>query len=193
MNLSIAHLGPLAAPYCFYLPNPPQLPEKYNHRLMTSNHAVKKDAVTHSEMINAEMINAESTSGAVKRDAVKSYEIKSGELNIDEIIALNGNHWRKILVIMAKICSPNDNWRSYLPRLLTQNELIRFNATQLHPGATHHFVCGQRSAQNLGLTPLTTPQSFEHQTEGNRHIYRLPYLDYRQCPNSLIDELKKQI
>ncbi|QWL04000.1 DUF6942 family protein [Shewanella indica] len=30
------------------------------------------------------------------------------------LIAANSNHWRKILVICAKIFAPDDDWRSFL-------------------------------------------------------------------------------
>ncbi|WP_428619309.1 DUF6942 family protein [Shewanella sp.] len=113
--------------------------------------------------------------------------------SLDSLIALNGNHWRKILVIMAKICAPGPQWRPYLNLLLKHNEQIRFGAAQLSPYASEHFICGQQSAIALGLQPLTQPQQFSHQSLTAGQVYCLPHLDYRQCPNALIESLRQQL
>ncbi|QYK03315.1 hypothetical protein K0I62_12390 [Shewanella psychrotolerans] len=114
----------------------------------------------------------------------------SSNLNIEELITLNGNHWRKIFVIMAKIVCPTSDWRSYLPKLLQQDESIHFGKTTLCPNGKIHIVCGQQSAQALSLDVLTEPQSFRLINQVNQQICLLPYLDYRQCPNSTIDALR---
>ncbi|CAM3989219.1 DUF6942 family protein [Shewanella aquimarina] len=111
--------------------------------------------------------------------------------SLDELIALNGNNWRKILVIMAKLSAPDEDWRGYMKRLLKADEQIRFGADALSPMAKEHYVCGQQSAIKLGLTPLSEPKTFTHQRENNSQIYLLPYLDYRQCPNALIEGLRE--
>lgn len=115
---------------------------------------------------------------------------ESSALNIADLIALNGNHWRKILVIMAKIVCPNNAWREYLPLLLQQDESIHFGQTRLCPNAKIHFVCGQQSAHTLSLDSLSEPQSFRSIHRNNQAIYLIPYLDYRQCPNRTIDALR---
>lgn len=115
---------------------------------------------------------------------------ESSKLNIEDLITLNGNHWRKIFVIIAKIVCPNNNWRDYLPQLLQRDESIHFGKTTLCPSAQIHFVCGQQSAQALSLDILTEPQSFRVINQSNQQICLLPYLDYRQCPNRTIDSLR---
>ncbi len=138
-------LGPLNAPNCFYLPNPPRLPQEFS-------------------------TNA-----------------------LEPLIELNGNHWRKIIVIMAKIIAPNNNWRAYRNQLLQQNESIVFAQNRLNPKAKRHFICGQQSALALGLPPLNEPKSFDNFHWRGQQVYLLPYLDYRQCPNIMIDVLRQQI
>lgn len=112
--------------------------------------------------------------------------------SLDKLVALNGNHWRKILVIMAKLSAPDEDWRGYMKRLLKADEQIRFGAARISPHAKEHYVCGQQSAIKLGLTPLSEPKQFLHHSENEQHIFRLPYLDYRQCPNALIAALREQ-
>ncbi|QYJ84944.1 hypothetical protein K0I73_11855 [Shewanella mesophila] len=114
----------------------------------------------------------------------------ASKVNIEELITLNGNHWRKIFVIMAKIVCPNNDWRDYLPLLLQQNESIHFGQSTLCPNAKIHLVCGQQSALALSLDILTEPQSFRVINQSNQQIYLLPYLDYRQCPNHTIASLR---
>lgn len=109
---------------------------------------------------------------------------------IAQLIKLNGNHWRKILVIMAKISAPDDDWRSYMSRLLTQDNRIVFGATELQSDALRHFVCGQQSAKYLNLPILDQNQKFKPLKHDKHMIYLLPYLDYRQCPNHAIADLR---
>ncbi|MCG9731854.1 hypothetical protein L1D44_18865 [Shewanella sp. Isolate13] len=114
---------------------------------------------------------------------------------IQNLIQVNGNHWRKILTIMAKIAVTDTNWKGYRDELLLkQDESILIDSHQLNPKACVHIVCGQLSAQNLNLTPdLFTPISptanyvSKHASQA---IYLCPYLDYRQFPNLQIDLLR---
>ena len=115
---------------------------------------------------------------------------ESSKIDIEELITLNGNHWRKIFVIMAKILCPNNDWRDYLPQLLQQNESLHFGKSTFCPHAKIHLVCGQQSARALSLDILTEPQSFRLINQFNQQIYLLPYLDYRQCPNHTIESLR---
>ncbi|TVP09079.1 DUF6942 family protein [Shewanella sp. KCT] len=161
MSKNVKPLGQDDAKRCFYLPTPPLLPADWQL--------------------------------AQPADLNKT-DIEITSLNIgslESLIALNGNNWRKILVIMAKLSAPDDDWRGYMHKLLQRDEQIRFGADALSPMAKEHYVCGQQSAIALGLTPLSDPKTFTHQQENNSQIYLLPYLDYRQCPNALIADLRE--
>lgn len=162
------HIGPAAATYAFYFPNPPLLPEDW-----------------HWSQDNA----------------------------IAELIALNGNHWRKIFTIMAKICAPSEDWRNYRDNLLLkQQQMLLIGANALSPHANIHIVCGQAAATALGIAADSHIATHALQTNTQRlqlmqdsqarlqdvtamlqaqstHsscVLLTPYLDYRQYSNALI-------
>ncbi|ASK68954.1 hypothetical protein CF168_08730 [Shewanella bicestrii] len=165
------HIGPAAATYAFYLPNPPLMPEDW-----------------HWSQDNA----------------------------IAELIALNGNHWRKIFTIMAKICAPSEDWRDYRDnQLLKQQQMLLTGANALSPHANIHIVCGQAAATALGIAANSNITTNTLQTNAQRTpelqlmqdsqaklqdvtvmlqaqspysscVLLTPYLDYRQYSNALI-------
>ncbi|WP_428036441.1 DUF6942 family protein [Amphritea sp.] len=115
-------------------------------------------------------------------------------LDYARLCELNGNHWRKILIILAKLQSSEQTWRSYRDQqLLRQDEAISFG-DQLLPGHKLHIVAGKASWQRLGLDL----QSFTPLDECGRvfrrdNIILTPYPDYRQFPNQLIAQLRPLI
>ncbi|GIU29402.1 hypothetical protein L2719_15650 [Shewanella schlegeliana] len=118
-------------------------------------------------------------------------------LAVQNLIKINGNHWRKILTIMAKIAVANTNWKRYRDELLLkQDESILIDSVQLNPNASVHIICGQLSAQKLNLNsalfkPITSDSSSSHVSKHtSQAIYLCPYLDYRQFPNQQIDILR---
>lgn len=159
------HIGPAAATYAFYLPNPPLVPEDW-----------------HWEQDNA----------------------------IAELIALNGNHWRKIFTIMAKICAHGEDWRHYRNNLLLKkHQMLLIGADSLSPHASFHLVCGQAAATSFGIAvdsniatdAQQTALQLLHASQGKlqdvttimqgqypyaNHVLLTPYLDYRQYSNALI-------
>ena len=116
------------------------------------------------------------------------------------LIALNGNHWRKIFTIMAKISAVGEDWRGYRDQvLLKQNELLCIGGTELMANAKIHLIAGQVAANALGLTMSVNDFGAQHLTAQNKsitvlklpsslgqHCLLTPYLDYRQYPNQLI-------
>lgn len=130
---------------------------------------------------------------------------------IAELIALNGNHWRKIFTIMAKICAPNEDWRNYRDNLLLKkHQMLLIGASALSPHANIHIVCGQAAATALGIaadskintneqrtTELQLMQDSQAklqdvtaisqaQSPNSNCVLLTPYLDYRQYSNALI-------
>ncbi|GIU08084.1 hypothetical protein TUM4445_40410 [Shewanella sp. MBTL60-112-B2] len=111
------------------------------------------------------------------------------------MIEANGNHWRKILTIMAKLSVTDKNWKFYRDNLLLkQDECISINSNELNPNAGLHIICGQQSAQNLQLSrsqfqPINTSTTLVSK-HAEQSIYLCPYLDYRQFPNLQIDLLR---
>ncbi|WP_372598589.1 hypothetical protein [Amphritea sp.] len=115
-------------------------------------------------------------------------------LSYARLCELNGNHWRKILIILAKLQSTETPWRHYRDeQLLAQHEAIVFTDFLL-PGHKLHIVAGKASWQRLGLNQ----QHFTPIDENGRllrqgNIILTPYPDYRQFSNTLIDQLRPEI
>ncbi|WP_298769638.1 hypothetical protein [uncultured Shewanella sp.] len=108
---------------------------------------------------------------------------------IASIIQLNGNHWRKIFTLMAKITCQDHDWKTYRDQfLLKTNEQIHINADTLSPTAQIHIISGQSAAEQLNLN-LKHFQNIHNQTSLKVFQSQLlvPYLDYRQYPNALIE------
>ncbi|WP_299204129.1 hypothetical protein [uncultured Amphritea sp.] len=112
-------------------------------------------------------------------------------LNYARLCELNGNHWRKILIILAKLQSTESAWRDYRDQqLLTQHEAIIFT-DHLLPGTKLHIVAGKASWQRLGLDPQTfSPLEASGRVFRRDNIILTPYPDYRQFPNQLIEQLR---
>ncbi|WP_299008485.1 hypothetical protein [uncultured Shewanella sp.] len=117
---------------------------------------------------------------------------------IESIIQLNGNHWRKIFTIMAKITCQNHDWKTYRDQfLLKKNEQIHINADILSPTAQIHIISGQSAAEQLNLN-LKGFQHINSQTpQKPLKVFQsqllVPYLDYRQYPNVLIEDTRQYL
>lgn len=124
----------------------------------------------------------------IENRPIRPKNMPSNELlSIPVLIDLNGNHWRKIFTIFAKLMSPDENWREYRDRcLLTKNEAICFTE-QRQESAQVHIVSGKSCWESMGFdmdefTPLDPQQRLW--VRGN--ILCTPYFDYRQFPNALV-------
>lgn len=111
------------------------------------------------------------------------------------LIVLNGNHWRKILTIMAKLSAPDTDWKNYRDtQLLKRNEQILIGASNLSSTAVRHIIVGAVSAAKLNINSANTLfNSLDEQDRLHANglgVFISPYLDYRQFPNSLIEQLK---
>ncbi|MFG0456506.1 DUF6942 family protein [Shewanella mangrovisoli] len=94
---------------------------------------------------------------------------------IAELIALNGNHWRKIFTIMAKICAPCEDWRDYRDNLLLkQQQMLLIGANALSPHANIHIVCGQAAATALGIAAESHIATVPQQTTDQQTVQQMP-------------------
>lgn len=114
------------------------------------------------------------------------------------LIELNGNHWRKILTIMAKIMVSDQDWRQYRDiQLLKHEESITIAAQSLLSESKVHIICGQESAHRLQLNIdefiSISAQSNSLLKHPRQPIYLCPYLDYRQFPNKQINLLRQEL
>ena len=128
------------------------------------------------------------------RPLLSSAMDRGGVLSVPELISLNGNHWRKILTIFAKLTSADDDWRTYRDHgLLHNRESICFAAGLLE-SASFHVVAGKASWEYLGMD-MKEFQALDVQqrlwVKGN--VMCTPYFDYRQFPNALIDVARARI
>lgn len=112
--------------------------------------------------------------------------------DLTRLIDINGNHWRKILTIFAKICAPDDQWRTYREHdLLQQYERIEFNADTLVSGCRWHLVAGKVSWQQLGFDEGQFRRVDDQWDVLHRdNILLLPYFDYRQLPNAALAKVR---
>lgn len=123
-----------------------------------------------------------------------AHSLPGSGLSIAQLIELNGNHWRKILTILAKLCSQQRDWRGYRDhQLLQQHEAICFESA-LRSGRQTQLVAGKASWQRLGLdlNDFIALDSAQRLWRCNQHpqLFLTPYFDYRQFPNTLIEQLK---
>ncbi|AQS35638.1 hypothetical protein Sps_00433 [Shewanella psychrophila] len=111
------------------------------------------------------------------------------------LIEINGNHWRKILTIMAKLSAPDADWKSYRDtQLLKHNEQIMIEASHLSLTAERHIIVGAVAAAKLNINSANDLfNSLDEQDKLHANglgVFISPYLDYRQFPNNLIEQLK---
>lgn len=117
------------------------------------------------------------------------------QISPQDLIALNGNHWRKILTILAKLCAKADkDWRIVRDQELWQHANLYFDPCLLPDQLltdTPLLVVGKTFYEAMPVPKnavvLGNDRHIIYQT-GN--TYWTPYLDYRQFPNHLIDTLK---
>lgn len=117
-----------------------------------------------------------------------------GKVGVALLIELNGNHWRKILTIMAKLTAPHyDDWREFRDNDLLNKIGIAFTVEQLNDCQGTLFIVGN-TFREVWLIPDSA------QEIGDRHVASFsfsyiwcPYLDYRQFPNVLIETIRETI
>ena len=110
------------------------------------------------------------------------------------LIELNGNHWRKILTIMAKLTVQHDAaWRECRDVNLFSQVGIAFSTEQLHNYQGILFVVGNTFRDALPVSTLAEEVGVKHFAHVSYPCIWCPYLDYRQFPNILIDTLREYI
>ncbi|GIU53606.1 MULTISPECIES: DUF6942 family protein [Shewanella] len=132
------------------------------------------------------------------------------DVDIEKVIELNGNHWRKIFTIMAKITVSDDkpeSWRNHRNQVLSVNgsglkTILHIKSEKLCSNAKIHIICGQQAFDDLSrIEPLAhlndnqtvTVLGDKQKIMAHKQILIAPYLDYRQFPNQLISELRQYI
>ncbi|WP_335916302.1 DUF6942 family protein [Shewanella algae] len=111
------------------------------------------------------------------------------------LIAANSNHWRKILVICAKIFAPDDDWRSFLQQGLFSQVALEIGATELVTDSGIALIAGNEAADKLNIADdagqeLTGAPGIQRLDQWR---WKVPYLDYRQFPNASILLLRQAL
>lgn len=130
---------------------------------------------------------------------VMSAALESGAIDIAKLIEGNGNHWRKILTILAKLGCGTGDWKAYRDNeLLHHSESICFD-DRLREKGRWHVVAGKASWQRLGfleqegvqevLAPGFTALDEQGLVYYRDNVILTPYPDYRQFPNALIGKV----
>jgi hypothetical protein len=117
---------------------------------------------------------------------IKKRGLKNLKMNeISFIISECGNHWRKIFSIYAKICfhfNPvTDSWQDYRDTILLTKKCI----------ASISF--SKKVIQDSTIVILSGKESWKLDEGLSKNIFKTPYFDYRQFPNSEIDKLLSNI
>lgn len=114
--------------------------------------------------------------------------------NVMDLIELNGNHWRKILTIMAKLTvSKEGDWQTHRDHTLFEQLAVTFDVASFKQFKdlskhTRVFIVGGKLRTELPVSQESTKLSYECWHQAN-YVW-CPYLDYRQFPNALVNELR---
>lgn len=120
------------------------------------------------------------------------HDLKGAELS-QAILENNNNNWRKVLTIFAKLCAPDEDWRSYLHQDLLLKQQINFKQV-LVKSAQMHVVAGKANWQRFDTAVIE--KSAINQKKWiylKPNILFTPYPDYRQFPNSMISECRAHL
>ncbi|WP_434938369.1 DUF6942 family protein [Shewanella sp. HL-SH8] len=127
------------------------------------------------------------------------------------LIEANGNHWRKIIIIICKLVSKELScWRTIQNTLFQQNSIAHLpmaiaildqsteKTIDIKPDSSIiHIICGKNTFSGFTIesTLLVSTLSLNQQQTIRYHqqVFLTPYLDYRQFPNALIDLLRPKL
>ncbi|MCL1076470.1 DUF6942 family protein [Shewanella dokdonensis] len=114
---------------------------------------------------------------------------------VETLISANSNHWRKIMVIAAKIFSPDEDWRHFLYSDLLWKLCLCTEPSAQQPVDGIQLISGKAASDMLNVSTLkATPLLLEPKLQQlNAKTWLVPYLDYRQFPDRMIALLRQAI
>ena len=114
--------------------------------------------------------------------------------NVAILIELNGNHWRKILTIMAKLTAPDyHSWKTFRDDQLFDKVGMVFSCDQLDHYKGTVFIVGNTFRSAWPVDDRAQSMGYSHHAYVHFPYVWCPYLDYRQFPNVLIEALREHI
>ena len=115
-------------------------------------------------------------------------------VDVTTLIAINGNHWRKIFTIIAKLAAPElSTWRTFRDNDLLTRVGIAFSAHQIQNVNGVVFIVGKTFEDACPISEQARLIGEKQHARVDLPYVWCPYLDYRQFPNSLIDALREYI
>lgn len=113
------------------------------------------------------------------------------EVSCAELVTLNGNHWRKILTIMAKLTTPAlEDWRAWRDEEMLGCVSLIFNSKEIERAQGIKIVVGNTFREAILIPEEALVLGEKHRAYQTGQFYWCPYLDYRQFPNALVEELR---
>ena len=115
-------------------------------------------------------------------------------VSVSQLIELNGNHWRKILTIMAKLTTPNySDWRQFRDNQLFSKVGLAFSFSQIERYKGLVFIVGKTFRDSTPIPDFADVYGESHLAYSAGSYVWTPYLDYRQFPNLLIESLRERM
>jgi hypothetical protein len=119
-------------------------------------------------------------------------ELTVATYDVAALIDLNGNHWRKIFTIIAKLVVPTYfNWREFRDNNLLNEVGIAFSIDQIKDYEGVVYVVGNTFRDIFPVSALAKVLGDRHLAYVSLPYIWSPYLDYRQFPNILIESLRE--
>ncbi|MFV8783035.1 DUF6942 family protein [Microbulbifer sp. SA54] len=109
-----------------------------------------------------------------------------------ELIRCNSNHWRKIVTLLAKVASPEEEWRAFRDDALFQHTALCF-APHLMNVSAWHWIGGKENLERFdidGLNPVPLQEAPVVAIDAERQILLTPYPDYRQLNNATVGQIR---
>ena len=104
----------------------------------------------------------------------------------------NSNHWRKIVTLLAKVASPDEDWRRFRDSDLFQHTTLCFGEA-LVDRTTWHWIGGKDNLQRFNLDGLNAqplPDARDIAIDRKKRILLTPYPDYRQISNTRVSQIR---
>lgn len=116
-----------------------------------------------------------------------------GRPDVSLLIELNGNHWRKIFTIMAKLLAPEgQDWKTFRDKYLFDQVAMCYEPELIIERKGVRFIVGKTFEGVFPKLSSIEKVGRKHQAFISNQTIWTPYLDYRQFPNALIEDIRQK-
>lgn len=110
-----------------------------------------------------------------------------------ELVAVNSNHWRKIITLLAKVASPGaEEWRQFRDEALFQQTSLCFTP-ELAGAGSWHWIGGKDNLlrfEHLSHCAQALATCPDVAIDPERRLLLTPYPDYRQLSNTVVGHIR---